>query len=417
MNTEYYNSMSKEALEKEKADLQAKYNSYKAQGLNLNMSRGKPGPEQLDLSLPMMDILNSSSDYSVAGDDCRNYGVVDGLPEMRQFFGNLLGVDANDVIVGGNSSLNMMFDTVNSAMYNGFGDCKPWAEQGTVKFLCPCPGYDRHFGVTEFFGIEMIVVPMTEHGPDMDIVEQLVNTDASIKGIWCVPKYSNPQGITYSDETVRRFAALKPAAKDFKIFWDNAYCVHHITDTPDQLLNLIDKCERAKEMKIYLLYSLLRPKLPLPAPVLQLWQEVKIPLANIRKRLAFQTIGPDKINQLRHLRFFKDINGVDTIMNQHKELLQPKFNIVLETMQKELAPVGVASWTSPHGGYFISVDVMEGCAKRVVALCKEAGVTLTGAGATYPYGKESKRLQYSYCSFFPICSGTSGSYEYILYCN
>ena len=214
MNTEYYDSMSKEALENEKADLQARYDAYKAQGLNLNMSRGKPGPEQLDLSMPMMDILNSTSDYNAeAGDDCRNYGVVDGLPEMRQFFGNLLGVDANDVIVGGNSSLNMMFDTVNSAMYSGFANCKPWAEQGTVKFLCPCPGYDRHFGVTEFFGIEMIIVPMTEHGPDMDMVEQLVNTDASIKGIWCVPKYSNPQGITYSDETVRRFAALKPAAK------------------------------------------------------------------------------------------------------------------------------------------------------------------------------------------------------------
>ena len=276
MNTEYYDSMSKEALEKEKADLQARYDAYKAQGLNLNMSRGKPGPEQLDLSMPMMDILNSTSDYNAeAGDDCRNYGVVDGLPEMRQFFGNLLGVDANDVIVGGNSSLNMMFDTVNSAMYSGFGSCKPWAEQGTVKFLCPCPGYDRHFGVTAFFGIEMIVVPMTEHGPDMDMVEQLVNTDASIKGIWCVPKYSNPQGITYSDETVRRFAALKPAAKDFKIFWDNAYCVHNITDTPDQLLNLMDECKKQGNEDLYLL---LRPKLRFPAPVSQLWQEAKIHL-------------------------------------------------------------------------------------------------------------------------------------------
>ena len=401
MNTEYYDSMSKEALEKEKADLQARYDAYKAQGLNLNMSRGKPGPEQLDLSMPMMDILNSTSDYNAeAGDDCRNYGVVDGLPEMRQFCGNLLGVDANDVIVGGNSSLNMMFDTVNSAMYSGFANCKPWAEQGTVKFLCPCPGYDRHFGVTGFFGIEMMVVPMTEHGPDMDMVEQLVNTDASIKGIWCVPKYSNPQGITYSDETVRRFAALKPAAKDFKIFWDNAYCVHNITDTPDQLLNLMDECKKQGNEDLPIIFAS-TSKITFPGAGVAAMAGSKNTLANIRKRLSFQTIGPDKVNQLRHLRFLKDMNGVETIMNQHKELLQPKFNIVLETMQKQLAPVGVASWTTPHGGYFISVDVMEGCAKRVVALCKEAGVTLTDAGATYPYGKDPKDCNIRIAPSFP----------------
>ncbi len=417
MNTEYYDSMSKEALEKEKADLQARYDAYKAQGLNLNMSRGKPGPEQLDLSMPMMDILNSTSDYNAeAGDDCRNYGVVDGLPEMRQFFGNLLGVDANDVIVGGNSSLNMMFDTVNSAMYSGFANCKPWAEQGTVKFLCPCPGYDRHFGVTAFFGIEMIVVPMTEHGPDMDMVEQLVNTDASIKGIWCVPKYSNPQGITYSDETVRRFAALKPAAKDFKIFWDNAYCVHNITDTPDQLLNLMDECKKQGNEDLPIIFAS-TSKITFPGAGVAAMAGSKNTLANIRKRLSFQTIGPDKVNQLRHLRFLKDMNGVETIMNQHKELLQPKFNIVLETMQKQLAPVGVACLDHSSRRIFYQCR----CNGR---LCKTCGSALQRSRCHFDrcrrylsIWKRSERLQYPYCSFFPICSGTSGSYEYILYCN
>ncbi len=390
MNTETYESMPKTALEQEKAALQAKYNAYKAQGLNLNMSRGKPGPEQLELSMPMMDILNSKSDYNAQeGDDCRNYGVVDGLPEMRQFFGQLLGVDAEDVIVGGNSSLNMMFDAVSSGMYSGFNGCKPWAQQGTVKFICPCPGYDRHFGVTEFFGIEMVVVPMTEHGPCMDAVEQLVNTDPAVKGIWCVPKYSNPQGITYSDETVRRFAALKPAAKDFKIFWDNAYCVHNITDTPDTLLNLMEECKKCGSEDLPILFTS-TSKITFPGAGVAAMAGSKNTLANIRKRLFFQTIGPDKINQLRHLRFLKDLDGVDALMQRHKELLQPKFNIVLDTLQQQLAPVGVATWSNPHGGYFISVNVMEGCAKHVVELCRDAGVTLTDAGATYPYGKDPK---------------------------
>ena len=417
MNTEYYDSMSKEALEKEKADLQARYDAYKAQGLNLNMSRGKPGPEQLDLSMPMMDILNSTSDYNAeAGDDCRNYGVVDGLPEMRQFFGNLLGVDANDVIVGGNSSLNMMFDTVNSAMYSGFANCKPWAEQGTVKFLCPCPGYDRHFGVTEFFGIEMIIVPMTEHGPDMDMVEKLVSEDSAIKGIWCVPQYSNPQGYTYSAETVDRFAHLKPAAPDFRIYWDNAYSIHHLyDDKQDFLVEILEACAKAGNPDLVYKFTS-TSKVSFPGSGIAAVAASKANLEDFRKYMQIQTIGHDKLNQLRHVRFFKDLEGLHAHMRKHADILRPKFEMVLDTLDRELGGLGIGEWTKPHGGYFISFDSMEGCAKAIVAKAKEAGVVLTGAGATYPYGKDPKDSNIRIAPSFPTLEELGKAAEVFVLC-
>lgn len=383
-----YQSMSKQELIKANEELQKHYDEFKAQGLKLNMARGKPGTDQLDLSMNMLDILNSSANMIAStGDDCRNYGMADGLPEMRRLFGELLGIDASNVIVGGNSSLNMMFDSISCAMTNGFAGCEPWGKQGGVKFLCPSPGYDRHFAVTEYFGIEMVPVPMTVTGPDMDIVEKLVSTDEKVKGIWCVPKYSNPQGITYSDETVRRFAALKPAAKDFRIFWDNAYCVHDLTDTPDTLLDLYEECKKAGNTELPVMFAS-TSKITFPGAGVAAMAAGDETIAVFRKHFSFQTIGPDKLNQLRHIYFFHDLDGVKTQMKKHRALLEPKFNTVLQMLKTELADKGVAEWTEPNGGYFVSVDVLNGCAKRVVALCKQAGVVLTGAGATYPYGKD-----------------------------
>ena len=397
MNFAYYDremlmlqflSMSDSELSKVKADLQNRYNQFKAQGLKLNMARGKPATDQLELSMKMLDTLNSGSDmHSSTGDDCRNYGLPDGLPELRKLFAQLMGVDDHNIIVGGNSSLNMMFDAISCAMTHGFAGCEPWGRQSVIKFLCPSPGYDRHFAITEFFGFELIAVPMLATGPDMDIVEKLVANDAAIKGIWCVPKYSNPTGITYSDETVRRFAALKPAAKDFKIFWDNAYCVHDLTDTPDTLLNLWHECRKNHNVDLPIFFAS-TSKITFPGAGIAAMGASESNLAVLREHYSFQTIGPDKLNQLRHIYFLKDLNGVMEHMAKHRALLAPKFQTVIGRLESELGGKGVASWTNPNGGYFVSVDVLDGCAKRVVSLCKEAGVTLTGAGATYPYGKD-----------------------------
>lgn len=380
--------MSVSELSGVKTNLQERYNQFKAQGLKLNMARGKPATDQLDLSMKMLGILNSTSDmHSSTGDDCRNYGMPDGLPELRKLFAELMGVDGHNTIVGGNSSLNMMFDAISCAMTHGFAGCEPWGKQGPIKFLCPSPGYDRHFAITEYFGFELITVPMLPTGPDMDIVEELAANDASIKGIWCVPKYSNPTGITYSDETVRRFAALKPAAKDFKIFWDNAYCVHNLTDTPDTLLNLWHECKKANSIDLPIFFAS-TSKITFPGAGVAAMGSSESNLAVLREHYSYQTIGPDKLNQLRHIYFFKDLNGVMEQMAKHRALIEPKFKTVVRNLESELGGKGVAEWTNPNGGYFVSVDVMKGCAKRVVSLCKEAGVVLTGAGATYPYGKD-----------------------------
>lgn len=383
-----FSSMSVSELSEVKASLQERYNQFKAQGLKLNMARGKPATDQLDLSMKMLDNLNSTSDmHSSTGDDCRNYGVPDGLPELRELFAELMGVDDHNIIVGGNSSLNMMFDAISCAMTHGFAGCEPWGKQGHIKFLCPSPGYDRHFAITEYFGFELIPVPMLSTGPDMNVVEKLIANDTSVKGIWCVPKYSNPTGITYSDETVRRFAALKPAAKDFKIFWDNAYCVHDLTDTPDTLLNLWHECRKTHNTDMPIFFAS-TSKITFPGAGVAAMGASESNLAVLREHYAYQTIGPDKLNQLRHIYFFKDLNGVIEQMKKHRKLIEPKFNAVINKLESELVGKGIATWTNPNGGYFVSVDVVNGCAKRVVSLCKEAGVVLTSAGATYPYGKD-----------------------------
>lgn len=384
-----YLNCGKEELEKEYAALAKEYEDVKGKGLKLNMARGKPGKEQLDLSLGLLDVLNSKSDFvGTDGMDCRNYGVLEGIDECRKLFGDILGVDSKYVMVGGSSSLNMMFDTISCMMTKSIVDgCKPWYEVKNRKFLCPVPGYDRHFGITEYYGFEMIPVPMTENGPDMDVVEKLVESDDSIKGIWCVPKYSNPQGITYSDETVKRFAALKPAAKDFRIMWDNAYCIHDINDTPDELLNIFEECKKNGTEDMPVLFCS-TSKITFPGAGVAAMAASENNMKVFKERYNYEVISYDKLNMLRHVRYFKDFEGIMEHMQKHKEVLRPKFDIVLNALESNLKPVGIGEWTNPNGGYFVSIDVLSGTAKRVVQLCKEAGVVMTGAGATYPYGKD-----------------------------
>ncbi len=384
-----YNDCSRENLESEYSALLKQYEDIKGKGLNLNMARGKPGKEQLDLSLPMLDVLNSKSAFvGEDGIDCRNYGLLDGISECRKLFGEMLGVDSDSVMVGGCSSLNMMFDTISCMMTKPMADgCKPWHEVENRKFLCPVPGYDRHFGITQYFGFEMIPIPMNENGPDMDMIEQLVSEDDSIKGIWCVPKYSNPQGITYSDETVKRFAALKPAAKDFRIMWDNAYCIHDINDNPDTLLNIVDECKKTGNEDLPILFCS-TSKITFPGAGVAAMAASKNNMKVFREKYNYQVISYDKLNMLRHALYFKNYKGVLEHMQKHKAILKPKFEIVLNALNSELKDTGIASWTNPNGGYFVSVNVLNGTAKRVVELCKNAGVVLTGAGATYPLGND-----------------------------
>ena len=384
-----YLNCGREELEKEYAALTKEYEDVKGKGLKLNMARGKPGKEQLDLSLGLLDVLNSKSDFVGAdGMDCRNYGILEGIDECRKLFGDILGVDSKHVMVGGSSSLNMMFDTISCLMTKSIVEgCKPWYEVKNRKFLCPVPGYDRHFGITEYYGFEMIPVPMTENGPDMDVVEKLVEGDDSIKGIWCVPKYSNPQGITYNDETVKRFAALKPAAKDFRIMWDNAYCIHDINDTPDELLNIFDECKKNGTEDMPILFCS-TSKITFPGAGVAAMAASDNNMKVFKERYNYEVISYDKLNMLRHVRYFKDFDGVMEHMQKHKAVLKPKFDIVLNALDSNLKSVGIGEWTNPNGGYFVSIDVLSGTAKRVVQLCKDAGVVLTGAGATYPYGND-----------------------------
>ena len=381
-----YQEMSKEELLALKKELDAQYKEFQAKGLTLDMSRGKPSAEQLDLSMGMMDVLNSSSDLTC--EDGRNYGVLDGISEAKELLADMIEVHPDNIIIYGNSSLNVMYDTISRSMTHGVMGNTPWCKLDKVKFLCPVPGYDRHFAITEYFGIEMINVPMTPEGPDMDMVEQLVAEDEAIKGIWCVPKYSNPQGITYSDETVRRFARLKPAAKDFRIYWDNAYGVHHLYDhDQDYLIEIIAECKRAGNPDmVYKFCS--TSKISFPGSGVAAVAASPNNLVDIKKQLKIQTIGHDKVNQLRHVRFYKDIHGMIEHMRLHANILRPKFEMVLNILDQELGDCGIGSWTRPKGGYFISFDAMEGCAKAIVAKAKKAGVVMTPAGATYPYGKD-----------------------------
>ena len=386
-----YSELTCEELLELKSELEKKYEEAKAEGLALDMSRGKPSPAQLDLSRGMLDVLNSSSELKAEnGTDVRNYGLLEGIYEARKLMGDIMGVPAENVIVCGNASLNIMYDLVSRAEVFGFDGCTPWAKLDKVKFLCPAPGYDRHFGITELFGIEMITVPMNEDGPDMDIVEKYVNNDESVKGIWCVPKYSNPQGVVYSDETVKRFAALKPAAKDFRVFWDNAYAVHDLYPEKEvKLLNIFDECKKnGNENMVFELCS--TSKISFSGAGISAVASSKNNIEEIKKYMTKQTIGYDKINQLRHVRFFKDINGIKEHMKKHAALLRPKFEAVLDTLENDLAGTGVGTWTKPLGGYFISFEGLEGTAKAIVQKCKDAGMTLTGAGATYPYKNDPK---------------------------
>ena len=397
-----YQELSKEELLELQTKLNAEYEDAKAKGLKLDMSRGKPGASQLAITMEMLDTLNSQSDMKTEdGLDVRNYGVLDGIPEAKKLMGDIMGVSPENMIVCGNASLTIMYDTISRSMTHGVMGSTPWCKLDKVKFLCPAPGYDRHFAITQHFGIEMITVPMSEQGPDMDMVEKLVAEDESIKGIWCVPKYSNPQGYTYSDETVKRFATLKPAARDFRIFWDNAYAIHHLyEDRQDEILEILSECEKAGNPDmVYEFCS--TSKVSFAGAGIAAVASSKANLDEIRKSMTIQTIGYDKINQLRHVRYFKDINGIKAHMKRHADLMRPKFEAVLQVLDKELSGAGIGTWSKPNGGYFISFDAMEGCAKAIVAKCKDAGVVLTGAGATYPYGKDPKDSNIRIAPSFP----------------
>ena len=384
-----YKDLSKEELLELKSGLEAQFEEVKAKGLKLDMSRGKPSADQLNLSMGMMDTLTSGVDLTCEdGVDCRNYGGLDGIDEAKQLLADMMEVPKDNVIIFGNSSLNVMYDTVARAMTHGIMGSTPWCKLDKVKFLCPVPGYDRHFAITEHFGIEMINVPMTSTGPDMDMVEKLVSSDPAIKGIWCVPKYSNPQGITYSDETVFRFANLKPAAEDFRIFWDNAYCVHHLyEDKQDYLIEILMECKKAGNPDMVYKFSS-TSKISFPGSGIAAMAASDANLEDIRSTMRVQTIGHDKVNQLRHVRFFKDMQGMYAHMRKHADILRPKFEKVWEVLDRELGGLEIGTWTKPLGGYFISFDALDGCAKAIVAKAKEAGVVMTGAGATFPYGKD-----------------------------
>ncbi len=383
-----YQDMTRDELLAQKDQLTQTYSQLQAQGLKLNMARGKPGADQLELSAPMLDTLNSKSDcHDKSGLDCRNYGELLGTPEARELFAAYMGVTPEETIVVGSASLTFMYDCMARAMLMGvLGGDKPWGKYEKVKFLCPVPGYDRHFTICEALGIEMINIPLTEWGPDMDLVEKLVAEDDTVKGMWCVPKYTNPLGGSYSDEAVRRLAALKPAAKDFRIFWDNAYAVHYVyEDTP--VLNLLEECKKAGNPNMAYMFGS-TSKITFPGAGVAFFAASKENVDFFAQQLNAQSISWDKMNMLRHVRFFKDVAGIKAQMDKHAAILRPKFDAVLTTLESELGQAGVGSWVKPKGGYFVTYISMPGCAKRIVALCKEAGVVLTGAGATHPYHKD-----------------------------
>ena len=384
-----YAELTKEELLELKKSLKAEYKAMQNRDLKLDMSRGKPSQEQLDISMGLMDVLSSDKDLmSENGSDCRNYGVLDGIPEAKELMGDMMEVPADNLIIYGNSSLNVMYDCISRSYTHGVMGSTPWCKLDKVKFLCIVPGYDRHFAITEYFGFENVSVPMLESGPDMDLIEELVQKDESVKGIWCVPKYSNPTGNSYSDEVVRRFARLKPAAKDFRIYWDNAYTIHHLYDLDqDHLIEILAECKRAGNPDLVYKFAS-TSKVTFPGSGIAALATSHNNLEDIKRQLMMQTIGHDKVNQLRHVRYFKDIHGMVEHMKRHADSLRPKFEMVIDTLENELGGLGIASWTKPKGGYFISFDTMDGCAKEVVSKCKKAGVILTDAGATFPSGKD-----------------------------
>ena len=388
-----YKEMTKEELEKEVVALKAQYKKYQEMDLHLNMARGKPCKEQLDLSMGMMDVLNSDEDLTCEdGTDCRNYGVLTGIEEAKVLIGDMMENNPDNIIIFGNSSLNVMYDTIARAYTHGIMGNTPWCKLDKVKWLCPGPGYDRHFGLTEHFGMEMIPIPMNENGPDMDLVEKYVSEDPAVKGIWCVPKYSNPTGISYSDEVVCKFARLKPAAADFRIFWDNAYGIHHLyedADRQDYLVEILAECKKAGNPDMVYKFAS-TSKITFPGSGIAAIATSLNNLEDITKTMTHQTIGHDKVNQLRHVRFFGDIHGMTEHMKKHAEIIRPKFEAVEEIFDTELSGLGIAKWTIPNGGYFISFDALDGCAKKIVEKAKKAGVLMTDAGATWPYHNDPK---------------------------
>lgn len=412
-----YKEMDREGLLTVKAALEEEYKTIESKGLTLNMARGKPGFSQLALSMPMLDVINSESDMrTVLGNDTRNYGDLDGIGESRKLMADMMSVQKDNVIVCGNSSLNVMYDTIARSVTHGVMGGTPWSKQDKVKFLCPVPGYDRHFKITEFFGIEMISIPLNDDGPDMDMVEKYVNGDSAVKGIWCVPKYSNPTGISYSDEVVRRFANLKPAAEDFRIYWDNAYCIHHLyDDMHDEILNILEECEKAGNPDMVYIFSS-TSKISFPGSGISAIAASIHNIEHIKKQMSIQTIGHDKINQLRHARFFKDIDGLMAHMKLHAELLRPKFEAVLHTLESELGGLEIGTWIKPRGGYFISFNSLPGCAKNIVAKCKSLGVVLTDAGATFPYGKDPEDSNIRIAPTFPTTEEMQQAAEVFVLC-
>lgn len=383
------NSMSSDELQSRLHSLNIKYEEFVGQKLKLDMSRGKPGAGQLDLSMEMLDYPGSDDSCKTQeGLDCRNYGLVDGIPEAKALFAQMLEVSPKEIILGGNSSLSMMYDSINRAMMFGIVDGnKPWSKLPRVSFLCPSPGYDRHFAITELFGIEMITVDMNPDGPDMDTVEKLVAEDDAVKGIWCTPKYSNPEGITYSDEVVDRLASMKTKASDFRIFWDNAYTVHHLADEHDNLKNMMEACKAAGNPNRVLIFGS-TSKVTFPGAGIAMMGASEANIEQTKKQLGIKTIGPDKINQLRHVHFLKDMQGIEEQMKKHARILKPKFQMVLDILQEQLGDKNIAWWNKPRGGYFISFNTLPGCASAVVKLAAEAGVIMTTAGATFPYGRD-----------------------------
>ena len=400
-----YASLNRDELLSLHQALSKEYDDYKAKGLKLDMSRGKPSTAQLNLSMGMMDVFRRESDLKCEdGTDCRNYGMIEGIPEAKRLLASIAEVEPENIIIYGNSSLNVMYDQVARAYMFGLMGSTPWCKLDKVRWLCPAPGYDRHFKITQEFGFEMITIPMSPDGPDMDMVEKYVNNDPTVKGIWCVPKYSNPQGYSYSDETVRRFAALTPAAEDFRIFWDNAYSVHHLyNDRKDTILEILHECAKAGHPDMVFKFTS-TSKISFPGSGVAALAASEANMADVKKHLTIQTISHDKLNQLRHVRFFRDKYGVEAQMRRHADILRPKFEMVEETLEEELGGLGIGSWTKPLGGYFISFDALDGCAKAIVAKAKEAGVVMTGAGATYPYGKDPRDSNIRIAPSYPTIS-------------
>ncbi len=395
-----YNEMNREELLSLKSELEKEYEEVKSRGLSLDMSRGKPSADQLDLTMDMLKVMSTVEDCKAEnGFDCRNYGVLDGMPECKMVFADILDVDTKNIIIGGTSSLNLMYDYLNQCMFLGVAGCEPWSKQGKVKFICNTPGYDRHFTITEFFGIEMISVEMDEFGPDVEKIAELVK-DPMVKGMFCVPKYSNPNGVTYTDERVKALAALKPAAKDFRVIWDNAYIIHELTDTPDVLMNIFEACKEFGTEDNFIEFTS-TSKISFPGAGVSAIAASDNNIAEIKKRLNFQTISYDKLNQLRHVKFFKNADGVKAHMDKHAAIMAPKFNLVLDMLEKEIAPLGIGEWVKVKGGYFISYNTVGSSAKRIGELCKEAGLVLTTVGATYPYGIDPEDKNIRIAPSFP----------------